>query len=120
MIFDGLGAPRALFAYRFYARVYSQRLLSPHHLFVDTKTQRQTGRQAQLSNIAAAKAVADIIRTTLGPRSMLKVSLCGVWGSVRSVTLDDCSLLKLIHSHYFFLIMISDATRSHGWCCIDK
>ena len=40
---------------------------------IDQKTQRQTGRQAQLSNIAAARAVADIIRTTLGPRSMLKV-----------------------------------------------
>lgn len=39
----------------------------------DSKTQRQTGRQAQLGNIAAARAVADIIRTTLGPRSMLKV-----------------------------------------------
>lgn len=41
--------------------------------FSDQKTQRQTGRQAQLSNISAARAVADIIRTTLGPRSMLKV-----------------------------------------------
>lgn len=45
----------------------------------DQKTQRQTGRQAQLSNIAAARAVADIIRTTLGPRSMLKVSPCLVY-----------------------------------------
>jgi hypothetical protein len=45
----------------------------------DQKTQRQTGRQAQLSNIAAARAVADIIRTTLGPRSMLKVSPCFVY-----------------------------------------
>lgn len=42
---------------------------------LDAKTQRQTGRQAQLGNIQAARAVADIIRTTLGPRSMLKVSL---------------------------------------------
>ncbi len=41
---------------------------------IDSKTKRETGRQAQLSNIAAARAVADIIRTTLGPRSMLKVS----------------------------------------------
>jgi T-complex protein 1 subunit gamma len=41
----------------------------------DQKTQRQSGRQAQLSNIAAARAVADIIRTTLGPRSMLKVRI---------------------------------------------
>ncbi len=40
---------------------------------IDSKQQRQTGRQAQLSNISAARAVSDIIRTTLGPRSMLKV-----------------------------------------------
>lgn len=39
----------------------------------DSKTQRTQGRQAQLGNINAARAVADIIRSTLGPRSMLKV-----------------------------------------------
>eukprot|EP01025_Chloroclados_australasicus_P011269 TRINITY_DN1487_c0_g1_i2.p2 TRINITY_DN1487_c0_g1~~TRINITY_DN1487_c0_g1_i2.p2 ORF type:complete len:558 (+),score=91.35 TRINITY_DN1487_c0_g1_i2:100-1773(+) len=36
---------------------------------------RETGKKAQHGNIAAAKAVADIIRTTLGPRSMLKMLL---------------------------------------------
>lgn len=41
---------------------------------IDSKTQRTHGRQAQIGNIAAARAVADIIRSTLGPRSMLKVS----------------------------------------------
>jgi len=55
-----------------------------HHFFLpffflslynipDSKTQRTQGRQAQLGNINAARAVADIIRSTLGPRSMLKV-----------------------------------------------
>ena len=41
----------------------------------DQKTQRQTGRQAQLANIRAAQAVASIIRTTLGPQAMLKMLL---------------------------------------------
>jgi hypothetical protein len=41
----------------------------------DTTTKRETGRKAQLGNITAAKAVADVIRTTLGPRSMLKMIL---------------------------------------------
>ncbi|KAL0214679.1 hypothetical protein P9112_006863 [Eukaryota sp. TZLM1-RC] len=36
-------------------------------------TKRQTGKKAQLSNIAAAKTVGDIIRSTLGPQSMLKM-----------------------------------------------
>ena len=40
----------------------------------DANTQRETGKVAQVNNIQAAKAVADIIRTTLGPRSMLKVA----------------------------------------------
>ena len=43
--------------------------------FPDQKTQRQTGRQAQLANIRAAQAVASIIRTTLGPQAMLKMLL---------------------------------------------
>jgi T-complex protein 1 subunit gamma len=36
---------------------------------------RETGSIARENNIAAAKAVSDIIRTTLGPRSMLKMIL---------------------------------------------
>ena len=36
---------------------------------------RETGRKAQLGNIQAAKSVADIIRSTLGPRAMLKMLL---------------------------------------------
>lgn len=42
-------------------------------MVLNSKTQRTHGRQAQLGNISAARAVADIIRSTLGPRSMLKV-----------------------------------------------
>jgi len=71
---------------------YTQNLLS------DSKTQRQTGRQAQLSNIAAAKAVADIIRTTLGPRSMLKMLLDPMGGVV--ITNDgNCILREVDVSH---------------------
>lgn len=42
---------------------------------VDTNAKRESGRRAQLTNIAAGKAVSDIIRTTLGPRAMLKMIL---------------------------------------------
>ncbi|KAL7581731.1 hypothetical protein ACA910_022269 [Epithemia clementina (nom. ined.)] len=47
----------------------------PPVLVLNQKTQRQTGRPAQLANIRAARAVASIIRTTLGPQSMLKMLL---------------------------------------------
>lgn len=34
---------------------------------------RESGRKVQLENIKAAKAIADVVRTSLGPRAMLKV-----------------------------------------------
>ncbi|KAL0213308.1 hypothetical protein RCL1_006934 [Eukaryota sp. TZLM3-RCL] len=42
-------------------------------IVLQQNTQRQTGRKAQISNIAAAKTVGDIVRSTLGPQSMLKM-----------------------------------------------
>jgi len=67
-------------------------------MVLNTKTQRQTGRQAQLSNISAARAVADIIRTTLGPRSMLKMLLDPMGGVV--ITNDgNCILREVDVSH---------------------
>ncbi len=47
----------------------------PGVMVLNTNTKREQGKKAQLGNIAAAKAVADTIRTTLGPRSMLKMIL---------------------------------------------
>jgi len=47
----------------------------PQVTVLNTNTKRETGRVAQLGNVASSKAVADIIRTTLGPRSMLKMIL---------------------------------------------
>ncbi|CAO3639317.1 unnamed protein product [Mucor hiemalis] len=44
-------------------------------LVMNTNMERESGRKAQLSNITAAKTVADVIRTCLGPRSMLKMLL---------------------------------------------
>lgn len=65
---------------------------------IDQKTQRQTGRQAQLSNITAARAVSDIIRSTLGPRSMLKMLLDPMGGIV--ITNDgNCILREVDVSH---------------------
>lgn len=44
-------------------------------MVLQQNTQREQGRKAQLGNVTAAKAIADIVRTTLGPRSMLKMLL---------------------------------------------
>jgi len=70
----------------------------PPVMVLNSKTQRVTGRAAQLGNIAAAKAVANIIRTTLGPRSMLKMLLDPMGGIV--LTNDGhCILREVDVSH---------------------
>ncbi|KAL6695956.1 T-complex protein 1 [Trichoderma pleuroticola] len=56
--------------------------------------ERQTGRRAQLSNIAAAKTVADIIRSCLGPKAMLKMLLDPMGGIV--LTNDGHAILREI------------------------
>mmetsp|Transcript_5406 Transcript_5406/g.11849 ORF Transcript_5406/g.11849 Transcript_5406/m.11849 type:complete len:559 (+) Transcript_5406:163-1839(+) len=67
-------------------------------MVLNSKTQRSTGRQAQLGNIQAARAVADIIRSTLGPRSMLKMLLDPMGGIV--ITNDgNCILREVDVSH---------------------
>ena len=42
-------------------------------MVMNTNAKRETGSIARANNIAAAKAVSDIIRTPLGPRAMLKM-----------------------------------------------
>jgi len=63
-------------------------------LVMNAGAERDTGLKAQFGNIAAAKAVADIIRTTLGPRSMLKMILDPMGGIV--MTNDGNSILREI------------------------
>ncbi|EEQ32009.1 T-complex protein 1 subunit gamma [Microsporum canis CBS 113480] len=55
---------------------------------------RQVGRKAQMSNIAAAKTVADIIRSCLGPKAMLKMLLDPMGGIV--LTNDGHAILREI------------------------
>ncbi|MBI2103132.1 TCP-1/cpn60 chaperonin family protein [Candidatus Woesearchaeota archaeon] len=55
-------------------------------------TKRTTGREAQQNNIAAAKAVAQAVRTTLGPKGMDKM-IVDAAGDV-TVTNDGVTILK--------------------------
>lgn len=63
-------------------------------VYLNTNTERQSGRQAQVSNITAAKAVADVIRTCLGPKAMLKMLLDPMGGIV--LTNDGHAILREI------------------------
>ncbi|BDA43590.1 T-complex protein 1 subunit gamma [Coccomyxa sp. Obi] len=61
---------------------------------LNANTKRDTGKKAQHGNIAAAKAVADIVRTTLGPRAMLKMLLDASGGII--LTNDGNAILREI------------------------
>ena len=55
-------------------------------------TKRTTGRDAQNNNIAAAKAVAQAVRTTLGPKGMDKMIVDSMNDVI--VTNDGVTILK--------------------------
>lgn len=61
-------------------------------MVLNTNTTREQGKKAQETNIKAAKAVSDIVRTTLGPKSMLKMLLDPMGGIV--LTNDGNAILR--------------------------
>jgi len=61
---------------------------------LNSNTKRESGRKAQIANINAAQAVSNIIRTTLGPRAMLKMILDPMGGIV--MTNDGNAILREI------------------------
>ncbi|GAA5961434.1 hypothetical protein JCM8115_003449 [Rhodotorula mucilaginosa] len=63
-------------------------------IVVNVGPERQNGRKAQLANIQAAKTVADVIRTCLGPRAMLKMILDPMGGIL--LTNDGNAILREI------------------------
>ncbi|TFK42872.1 chaperonin Cpn60/TCP-1 family [Crucibulum laeve] len=69
--------------------------MSQSPIFVmNTAPERQSGRKAQISNITAAKTVADVIRTCLGPKAMLKMILDPMGGIL--LTNDGNAILREI------------------------
>ncbi|OQV19629.1 T-complex protein 1 subunit gamma [Hypsibius exemplaris] len=67
-------------------------------LVLNQNTKQESGRKVQLGNINAAKNVADIIRTCLGPRAMLKMLMDPTGGIV--ITNDgNCILREITVQH---------------------
>ncbi|OTF83829.1 T-complex protein 1 subunit gamma-like protein [Euroglyphus maynei] len=69
-------------------------MYAPQILVLKDTTQRESGRKVQLENVKAAKAIADVIRTSLGPRAMLKM-LMNPMGSI-VMTNDGNAILREI------------------------
>ncbi|PWA03754.1 hypothetical protein BB558_000064 [Smittium angustum] len=61
-------------------------------IVLNTNKQRESGSRAQISNITAAKTIADIVRTCLGPRAMLKMMLDPMGGI--TLTNDGHTILR--------------------------
>lgn len=61
---------------------------------LNQNSKREQGKNAQAANIKAARAVSDIVRTTLGPKSMLKMLLDPMGGIV--LTNDGNAILREI------------------------
>jgi len=64
-------------------------------LILPEGTLRSKGRDAQRSNITAAKAVADAVRTTLGPKGMDKMLVDTIGDVV--ITNDGATILEEMH-----------------------
>nr|QBH73659.1 chaperonin [Franklinothrips vespiformis] len=63
-------------------------------LVLSQNTKRESGRKVQLQNINAGKAIADVIRTCLGPQAMLKMLMDPMGGIV--MTNDGNAILREI------------------------
>lgn len=63
-------------------------------MVMNTQTKREHGRKVQLGNVEATRAVADVIRTCLGPRAMLKMLMDPMGGIV--MTNDGNAILREI------------------------
>ena len=63
-------------------------------LILKEGTKRETGKDAMKNNIAAARAIADAVRTTLGPRGMDKMLVDSLGDVV--ITNDGVTILKEI------------------------
>lgn len=63
-------------------------------LVLNAGTKRESGKKAQFGNIQAAKMIAEVIRTCLGPRAMLKMLMDPMGGIV--MTNDGNAILREI------------------------
>ncbi len=80
-------------------------------------TERERGRSAQTNNIAAAKAVAEAVRSTLGPKGMDKM-LVDSLGDV-TITNDGATILKELDIEHPAAKMVVEVSKSQDQECGD-
>ena len=80
-------------------------------------TERERGKGATANNIAAARAVADTVRTTLGPRGMDKM-LVDSMGDI-TITNDGVTILKDIDVEHPAAKMLVEVAKTQDQQCGD-
>ncbi len=80
-------------------------------------TNRTRGKSAQSNNIAAAKAVADAVRTTLGPKGMDKMLVDSMGDVV--ITNDGATILKEMDIEHPAAKMIIEVAKTQEQHCFD-
>ena len=80
-------------------------------------TTRSRGRGAQSNNIAAAKAVSDAVRSTLGPKGMDKMMVDSMGDVV--ITHDRATILKEMDIEHPAAKMIIEVAKTQEQHCYD-
>jgi chaperonin GroEL (HSP60 family) len=80
-------------------------------------TTREKGKGAQGNNIAAAKAIADAVRSTLGPRGMDKMLVDSMGDAV--ITNDGVTILKEIDIEHPAAKMMVEVAKTQDEECGD-
>ncbi len=80
-------------------------------------TERERGKGATTNNIAAARAVADAVRSTLGPRGMDKM-LVDSMGDI-TITNDGVTILKEVDVEHPAAKMIVEVAKTQDQQCGD-
>ena len=80
-------------------------------------TTRTSGRTAQSNNIAAAKAVAEAVRSTLGPKGMDKMLVDSMGDVV--ITNDGATILKEMDIEHPAAKMIIEIAKTQEQHCFD-
>jgi archaeal chaperonin len=80
-------------------------------------TERERGKSATSSNIAAARAIADAVRSTLGPRGMDKM-LVDSMGDI-TITNDGVTILKEVDVEHPAAKMLVEVAKTQDQQCGD-
>lgn len=86
-------------------------------LILKEGTERERGREAQYNNIRAAMAIADAVRSTLGPKGMDKMLVDSMGDVV--ITNDGVTILKEIEVEHPAAKMIVEVAKAQDEECGD-